>query len=291
MNQTAEVALPQKAILGEGAIWCQKRKRLIWVDILSQNLNIYDPRTSDNQVFHIGQDVGTVVPRESGGFLLAVRDGFASFDPDIENFEIVTLQKKEGIRFNDGKCDPAGRFWAGTMADDAQEGAAALYCLERDLSVSIKIPKVTISNGLVWSSDKKSFYYIDTPTRQIVSYDYDNASGHIENCQVAIKIDSQLGKPDGMTIDEEDMIHIALWEGGKVVRYNPRTGKLLSTIEVPAAKRVTSCAFGGEKLDELFITTASVGLTETELKEQFNAGNLFSIQMDVKGVPAFEFKG
>jgi sugar lactone lactonase YvrE len=291
MNRTAEVAFSPKAILGEGAIWCPKRKRLIWVDILSQNVNIYDPIKSDNQIYNIGQDVGTVVSRESGGFILAVRDGFASFDPDTKNFEMVALQKTVGIRFNDGKCDPAGRFWAGTMADNAQEGVATLYCLERDLSVSIKIPAVTISNGLVWSLDKKKFYYIDTPTRQIVSYDYNNTSGHIENCRVAIEIDNLLGKPDGMTIDEEDMIHIALWEGGKVARYNPRTGKRLSTIEVPAAKKVTSCAFGGENLDELFITTASVGLTETELKKQANAGHLFRMQMDVKGVPAFEFKG
>ena len=204
---------------------------------------------------------------------------------------MVAEQKADGVRFNDGKCDPAGRFWAGTMAYDQTEGAAALYCLESDLTVRKMIDKVTISNGLVWTADAKYFYYIDTPTNEVSVFDYDVDTGDIANRKTAIKIEENLGHPDGMSIDEEDMVWIAHWGGGRVTRWNPKTGKLVETIKVPQASLVTSCALGGPNLDELFITTASVNLNAEQKKLQPLAGSIFWIQLDVKGVPAFRFKG
>jgi sugar lactone lactonase YvrE len=201
------------------------------------------------------------------------------------------ILEAKGVRFNDGKSDPAGRFWAGTMADDMTEGGGALYCLDTDLTVRRMIEKVTISNGLVWTLDTKCFYFIDTPTREVAAFDYDIDSGNISNRTAAIKIEEKLGYPDGMAIDEADMVWIAHWGGGKVTRWNPKTGKLLETIKVPHASLVTSCAFGGPDLSELFITTATVDLNEKHKKSQTLAGSLFRVQLDVKGVPAFRFKG
>ncbi|MBT8367455.1 MAG: SMP-30/gluconolactonase/LRE family protein [Deltaproteobacteria bacterium] len=291
MTKIAEPILAANAVLGEGSLWDHRRNWLYWVDIIDRKVNIYDPATGNNRVLKVAQDVGTVVSDTSGNLVLALRDGFARLD--IKSGEIVMIaeQKVPGNRFNDGKCDPAGRFWAGTMAYDQNEGAAALYCLDTDLSVRRMIDNVTISNGLVWTSDMRCFYFIDTPTCEVAAFDYDVDSGNISNRKAVIKIDENLGYPDGMTIDEEDMVWIAHWGGGTVTRWNPRSGELLDTIKVPHASLVTSCAFGGPDLNELFITTATVDLNKEQRKLQTLAGSIFRIQLDVRGVPAFRFKG
>jgi sugar lactone lactonase YvrE len=291
MTDKADLVLKTEATLGEGPVWDCKTSQLYWVDIVNKIVNCYDPKLAKNSTFDIGQDVSCIVPRESSGFILGVREGIASVDANIDDFKIVVEKKAEGIRFNDGKCDPAGRFWAGTIADDVKEGTASLYCLNTDLHLDLKIPKVTISNGLAWTADHKKLYYIDTPTRQVVSYDYDIADGNIENKKVIIEIDQQMGFPDGMTIDEKGILYVAMWEGGKVVRINPITGVLLDSIEVPGANLVTSCTFGGVNLDELYITTARLGLSDSDLKEQSNAGSLFKVCPGAKGLPAFAFRG
>ena len=291
MAKIAEPILEAQALLGEGSLWDSAKNCLYWVDIVGCKVNIYDPVTGRNRVFHVSQDVGTVVPAKSGGLMIALRDGFARLK--IESGEVVMMaeKKREGIRFNDGKCDPAGRFWAGTMADEMTEGAGALYCLGADLTVRTMIERVTISNGLVWTSDAKRFYFIDTPTCEVAAFDYDVDTGDITNRKTAIKVDKNLGLPDGMAIDEEDMVWVAHWGGGKVTRWDPQTGKLLDLIEVPEASLVTSCAFGGPKLDDLFITSASVGLNDEQKKVQPLAGGIFRMKLNVKGVPAHPFDG
>jgi sugar lactone lactonase YvrE len=291
MAKIAEPILEARALLGEGSLWDSAKKCLYWVDILGRTVNVFDPATGRNRTLHVSQDVGTVVPSKSGDLMIALRDGFARLE--IESGAVVMMAeiKKEGIRFNDGKCDPAGRFWAGTVADDETQGAGALYCLDADLTVRTMIDHVTISNGLVWSSDAKRFYYIDTPTCEVAAFDYDVDSGNLANRKTAIKIDKSLGLPDGMAIDEEDMVWIAHWGGGQVTRWDPQTGKLLDRIDVPGAGLVTSCAFGGPGLDELFITSASVGLTDDQKKVQTLAGGIFRIKLNVKGVAAHPFDG
>ncbi|MBW2428879.1 MAG: SMP-30/gluconolactonase/LRE family protein [Deltaproteobacteria bacterium] len=291
MTKIAESVLAANAVLGEGSLWDHRRNCLYWVDILDRKVNIYDPATGANRVLKVGQDVGTVVSDTSGNLVLALRDGFARLDIKSGEVVMIAAQKVPGNRFNDGKCDPAGRFWAGTMAYDQNVGAAALYCLDIDLTVRRMIDNVTISNGLVWTSDMRCFYFIDTPTCEVAAFDYDVDSGNISNRKAVIKIDENLGYPDGMTIDEEDMVWIAHWGGGKVTRWNPKTGELLDTIKVPHASLVTSCAFGGPDLNELFITTATVDLNEEQRKLQPLAGSIFRIRLDVRGVPAFRFKG
>ncbi|NLX56551.1 MAG: SMP-30/gluconolactonase/LRE family protein [Planctomycetaceae bacterium] len=287
-----ELVLDAQATLGEGAIWHAREQRLYWVDIDLGRLHRYDPVSETDQVFELGQMIGTVVPRAGGGLMVALQHGFAAFDP--ESGELAFWGDPEQHlprnRFNDGKCDPAGRFWAGTISLDRQQGAASLYCLEPDGRVRTMWPGVTNSNGIAWSLDRRTMYYIDTPTQQVTAFDYELASGQITNPRVVISIPAAAGKPDGMTIDEAGMLWIALWEGSCVGRWDPHSGTQLLSISLPV-RRVTSCAFGGAQLDELYITTARTGLTESDLASQPQAGGLFRVRPGVRGVAAFEFQG
>ncbi|MDA0837493.1 MAG: SMP-30/gluconolactonase/LRE family protein [Planctomycetota bacterium] len=291
MSLTAKPILDIHATLGEGALWSVNAQIFYWVDIMEKQVHIYDPETGENRTLDTGQDVGTVVERESGGLMIAIREGFASLN--IETGEVKMLREEivNSVRFNDGKCDPAGRFWAGTMAYNGAKGAGKLYRLDPDFTLHTMLDSVTISNGLVWTSDNSTFYYIDTPTGRVDAYDYDHQSGNISNCRTAVQIPSGQGGPDGMTIDSEDMVWVAHWGGSCVTRWNPRTGVLLETVEVPGAKQITSCALGGPDLDDLYITSASLGLKDAGLEEQPDAGNLFRVKVNAKGVPAAGFKG
>ena len=287
-----ELILDAKATLGEGAIWDARAKVLYWVDIEAGRLHVFDPSTGSDQAFELGQMVGTVVPRARGGVMLALERGFAAFDPATGRLS-PWADPEEHLprnRFNDGKCDPAGRFWAGTISLDRRPGAASLYCLEPDGSVRTMLQGVTNSNGIAWGLDRQTMFYIDTPTRQVTALDYDMRTGRIENPRTAVTVPPDLGKPDGMTIDAEGSLWIALWDGGCVTRWDPRSGRLLETLAVPA-RRVTSCAFGGPDLDELYITTARTGLTESDLAGQPYAGGLFRARPGPRGMKAFEFGG
>jgi sugar lactone lactonase YvrE len=234
--------------------------------------------------------VGTVTVTRNGKLLLAVRSGFACLDPETGQLSPIADPEADlpGNRFNDGKCDPQGRFWAGTMVEHGPWGGAALYCLDTDLSVSKKLDGVTISNGLVWSRDSRRFYYIDTPTHQVFGFDFDPAGGELTNRRVVAEIPRELGAPDGMTIDEHDHLWIALWGGNSVVRVNPNGGKTDFRVTLPA-ENVTSCAFGGPDLDELYITTARVGLDAERRKAQPLAGCLFRARVPYRGVGSHRF--
>lgn len=289
MSRQAEPIVKQRAVLGEGALWYGPQRVLYWVDIMRQKVFIYNPATGENKDYDVGSHVGTVVPRKGGGLMLALQNGFASLD--LESSEVRYVGKVEADlpenRFNDGKCDPAGRFWAGTMNYDCVDCAGSLYVMETDHSVRKAIDGVTISNGLVWTSDAKLFYYIDSMSYEVAAFDYDISTGHIDHRRVAVRIGKDLGMPDGMSIDVEGMIWIAFYGGGHVCRFNPQTEELLETITVPEAKMVTSCAFGGANLDELYITTAG----GDDIADQSLAGSLFKAKTETQGVAAFEFGG
>jgi sugar lactone lactonase YvrE len=293
MKLKAEPVVRQGALLGEGAFWHVPDQSLYWVDIVGKKVFVYDPATGKNRTIPVANHVGTVVPRKSGGAIIAVKDGFAALD--LETGAVKMLAKVETDlpknRFNDGKCDPAGRFWAGSMAYDFAKGAGSLYCMDTKLHVRKVIPNVTISNGLVWTRDQKTFYYIDSGASCIAAYDYDNATGQIENRRIAVTISSEEGILDGMAIDVNDNVWVAIWQKGQVRCWDPRTGKPIETIDVPGAKLTTSCSFGGPNLDELYITSASDGLNAAEKAEQPLAGALFRVKPGVKGVPGFAFGG
>lgn len=287
-----ELVLDTKSDLGEGAIWNYKTGELLWVDITAKILNFYHPKLKNNKEMFTGQMIGTVVPAESGKVMVALQNGFYQLDPETGTKKLITNPEEgiEGNRFNDGKCDPAGRFWAGTMSTLGKRQAGALYRLDPDSSVHKMIDNVGTSNGIVWSPDYTKMYYIDTPTRKVMAWDYDNETGEISNPKTAIEVPEEMGYPDGMTIDEDGNVWIALWSGSAVGCWNPETGELLRTIGVPA-KNVTSVAFGDDDLGTLYITTARQGTSDEELEKFPHAGGVFKTRPGVKGVEAFFFKG
>jgi len=292
MSQSAELVLDAKATLGEGAIWDADRRVLYWVDIIGCQVHVYDPASAEDRAMDVGQYVGTVVPRRSGGLMLALHHGFAGLDPASGHVEIVADPEAHlpGNRFNDGKCDPAGRFWAGTLALEGTPEAASLYRLDADLTVHKMLGEVSCSNGIVWTQDKQTMYYIDTFLHRVDAFDYDLATGAISGRRTAFEVPSEMGYPDGSTLDSEGMLWVALWQGAAVSRWNPATGELLQVADVPAPN-VTSCAFGGPNLDQLYITTARDGMSEGALEQYPLAGGLFCADVGVTGLPADGFAG
>lgn len=285
-----ELVLDSKSELGEGALWNPKTQELLWINITGKILNFYKPESGNNKEMFTGQLIGTVVPTSSGNVLVALQNGIYFFDPETGTKKQMVNPESDlpNNRFNDGKCDPAGRFWAGTMSTKDEKNAGALYRLDSNLSIQKMIENVSISNGIVWSLDKTKMYYIDTPTQKVVVYDYDNSTGEIKNKKTAIEIPKEMGAPDGMTIDAEGNLWIALWGGFAVGCWNPESGELLQTVDVPA-KNVTSCAFGDEDLGTLYITTARISNSEEELDKFPFSGGIFKIRPGVKGIEAFFF--
>lgn len=206
-----------------------------------------------------------------------------------EKTSIAFIPDENGtIRCNDGKCDPAGRLWVGTMGFGAPKGKGSLYCIWPDGTINTMLTKVTISNGIVWSANQKYMYFNDTPTNKIIRFRYDNRSGNILYDGIAIQIPEGSGSPDGMAIDKNDNLWVAQWGGSGVYCYNPYTGELLTKVAVPAPN-VASCTFGGENLDTLYITTARSGLSEEQLREYPLSGSVFYCKPGAIGVKANHF--
>lgn len=288
----AKLCLNIKSKLGEGAIWYAPRQKLYWVDIEGMTLNVFDPLNLKNIAYPVGKRIGTVVPVDDDTVLIALEDGMATvdlIDASIKYHVYTDIHHEHSRRFNDGKCDPNGRFWVGTHSMAGIRGVSSLYCINSGFTLDEKITGVSISNGIAWSIDHKIMYYIDTPTGKVVQFNFNKENAEIANPKTIVAIPEEMGYPDGMTIDSEGMLWIALWDGFAVAQYDPRTGELLQKVAVPAPK-VTSCAFGGANLDTLFITTASVEMTENELKQYPLSGSIFSAKVGVTGVTSFNFK-
>ena len=292
MDTGVELLVDAHAQVGEGPLWDEEQQVLYWVDILSSLLYIYDPATGENRALDVGRHVGTVVTRASGGLMLAVREGFASFDLETQELTLIANPEAHitGNRFNDGKCDPAGRFWAGTMAYENPTNQGSLYRLDTDLSVHKIFGDVAISNGIIWSLDHTTMYYIDTLRKNVRAFDYADDTGDISNERVIIEVPEEVGMPDGMAIDSEGMLWVAHYGGSCVSRWNPSTAQLLEKIDLPVTQ-VTACAFGGPNMDILFITSAAQELDAEELARQPLAGGLFSIKTPYQGVLSFRFGG
>lgn len=276
-----ELLLDVQNQLGEGPMWDADAQLFYWVDILNNCFFSYDPIGGEQKRYEIGQPVGTVVLRQQGGFVLALRDGLAFWDAMNQQLEMIIDPEpdKPQSRFNDGAVDRQGRFWAGTMGAGGPVGA--LYRLDTDLSLHTMQTEVTISNGLGWSPDNRLMYFCDTATQTIFQYDFDPATGDLENRREYVKIPEDFGSPDGLTVDREGFVWSAQWGGWKIGRFDP-DGKLEREVAIPAA-RVTSCVFGGPDLNELYITTARVGIKESELQDQPAAGGVFRLKTDVTG--------
>ncbi|WP_088342079.1 SMP-30/gluconolactonase/LRE family protein [Robiginitalea sediminis] len=280
MKTTApEILLPHRATLGEGPVWDVYHRSFLWVDIMGKALHEYIPHLGQHQVRDLPQMPGAAALLPNGDFLLALQNGLAFMDRQTGALEPLADPEagKPNNRFNDGKCDPQGRFWAGTMSLDETPEAGSLYRLDTDRSLHHMVGGVSISNGLAWNEAADTLYYIDTPLCAVTAFDYNPGTGEITNRREAFAIDPGEGYPDGMCIDREGMLWIAHWGGWQVARWNPHTGKKLAEIRLPAA-HITSCCFGGETLSDLYITSARAGLSDSELMDQPEAGAVFVVR-------------
>lgn len=284
---SVEVLLAARSRLGEGVLWDDHRQRLIWVDIYNHCVHLTDPLNGTDRVFEVGDVVGVAVPLGSDHLLLAQRHQLTQLDlRSGERQALLSLETEQPEnRFNDGKCDPEGRFWFGSMGRQLSQGR--LYRYDPDGSVQVMEEGVTIANGLGWSPDRSTFYFTDSQAQQIYAYDYHHESGQIENRRTVIDLRHEPFVPDGLTIDSEGCIWSAMWDGWCVIRFDP-TGREMERIRLPV-QRPTNCTFGGADLDQLYITSASMGLSEQEIDRGVQAGDLFWIQTSIKGSPAGRF--
>ncbi len=281
-------ALPVAAGLAEGPCWWTEWQVLLWVDIEASRIGFFDPQTGRNNFLSLPAHVGAVVPTSVGDLLLATAAGFMRMDP--RNGAVTLLSDPEldrpGNRFNDGKCDPWGRFWAGTMAYDFEPLAGSLWRLDGDGGITRQRSQLTVSNGLAWSQDLGTLYFIDSPTRRVMAFPLSSAGEIVGEPSICVAIpDDWDAVPDGMCIDAEGMLWIALFGGSCVTRWDPISGQLLDRLELPC-RQVTSCCFGGPNLDQLFITTARREMDAAAIAAEPLAGGLFQADVGVKGLPA-----
>lgn len=283
----AKPFFPAKAILGESTLWLANKQSLCWVDIVKGEIHTLHLPTMQHAFFGTAQAVGTIVPTNGEGFAAALATGFYLTDAVGLTKRIAQPEElSPGLRFNDGKCDRKGRFWAGTqyMRGD-MKGKGYFWRLNPDGSVKTMLTGITTSNGLAWNADDTTLYYIDTATYTVMAYPFDLERGELGEGRPCVQVPREFRSPDGMTIDREGMLWIAHWGGYAVRRYDPGTGQCISVLPVPAEK-VTCCCFGGKNLDTLYITTAS---ENTDPKKDPQAGNLFQANVGVQGYEPFNF--
>jgi len=279
ITQPKVVQQAPRSLLGEGPVWDDKNEALYWVDIDKAMLHVYYPELIIAKSFTLKEAASCVAFCSDGRLLLALKHALALFDPKSSGLkQVKSVDVGKRVRFNDGKCDNEGRFWVGTMDVEEKEPIGALYVVEAGFKIRKALEGVTISNGIGWSLDYNEMYYVDSPTRKVSVFRYDK--GEISGLLRNIDLSFQRGVPDGLTVDAEGKIWVAIWEGSCVLRIDPVSSKVLSRIELPAP-RVTSCTFGGRYLDTLFVTTAQ--------NEKGVGGKLFSVKTDVKGLPANVF--
>jgi sugar lactone lactonase YvrE len=287
----AELLLDARANLGEGPAWDAKAGVLYWVDIHAGDLHTFDPASGEDRATHLGGVIGCAAPFRGGGLVVALGLDIQALSlPGGSLGHLATPEQISGNRFNDGKCDPAGRFLAGTMDDAEKEARGSLYSLSPGGAVKTLLTGLHISNGLTWSPDYKTFYFIDTPTRLVMAYDYDLNTGALARPRPALRVPADLGWPDGMTSDLEGQLWIAMWGGAKVTRWDPTSGQMTAAWPLPALN-ITSCIFGGRERTDLYITSARKGMTPDELTAYPLSGGLFRLRLGVCGLPTFEFGG
>jgi sugar lactone lactonase YvrE len=287
-----ELVADVRCALAEGPLWLPGQQLLIWVDIVAGHVHRMNPATGDHVIYDAGVPVSAVVPRRDGDLVLVVEHGVDSIDASWrERQQLLKLPGPPDVawRTNDAKADPAGRLWVGTLAYNEQPGAGALFRVDPDLATTTIVSAATIANGMAWTADRTTMYWVDTPTGRVDAFQYDLATGAVSQRRPAIEIADGGGMPDGLTIDTEDHLWVALFGGWQVRRYRP-DGVLDGIVSVPA-EQVTSCTFGGPDLTDLYITTARKNLDEEALREQPLAGGVFRCSPGVSGRSADAFGG
>ncbi len=278
--------LPVDNLLGESPVWHPGRRSLFWVDI--EKKKIYEkPHPGNKAIVHqLHYPIGALVIENDHSMIIALQDQIFAYYLETKNARLLCDLEKDIAtnRANDGKCDPAGRLWQGTMDMDCAPGAGALYCIEEGKTPRKMLSGLSISNGMAWSPDGRWFYFIDSPTYRIECYRYDVATGNIAFERTAVHVPTDMGMPDGMTIDRNGMLWVAHWGDGTLRQWNPDTGELEESINLPAPQ-ITSCTFGGDHYDELFVTSARTGMSAAALEQYPQSGALFMIKVPVGGFP------
>lgn len=292
MSLIPEVVCDTISLLGEGPVWDDRTGTITWIDILNGRVHML-PSNGHVRTLQVGQMIGAVALREKGGYIAAIQEGFAFIDGT--NGSVTKINDPESHlpdnRFNDGKCDEAGRFWAGTMSLHDKPGQGNLYCFDKSHQVRKVLSDVNLSNGLAWSSDSTMFYHVDSPIRQVSVFPFDLTTGAIGNQSFVFNTPEEDGYPDGMTIDSDNKLWIAHYDGWQVCRWDPATGEKLLTIKLPVSQ-VTCCTFGGANHEDLYITSGRQTLTEGQLKDQPLAGSLFVVRnCGFRGRPVARFNG
>jgi sugar lactone lactonase YvrE len=278
--------------LGEGPVWSPDEQTLYWVDIQNHLVYRFYPANGTYEVFDVGIAITVLAPRASGGFVAGTAKGFAFWDPSLQKLDFVGDPEaaNRDIRFNDGSVDAKGRFLAGTMHEvESDRPHGSLYRLDPDGSIHRLMTGFTVYNGTAWSPDHKTMYLTDTFRREILAFDYDPESGTLDNRRTFVNVPEEDGFPDGHTVDSEGFLWSTHWGGWKITRYNP-SGKVDREIRLPVPN-VTCCTFGGKNLDELYITTAWLGMSDEDRKEHPLSGDLFRLRPGIRGMKKTKFAG
>lgn len=288
---TPECVWNAHAQLGEGPLWSVREQALYWVDILGHRLHRHSA-TEGQRTWQFDEEVSAVAERAEGPELIITRrHGVAAFNPKTEKLTPLAQLETDipTNRFNDGKCDRVGRFWAGTMDFACEQSTGSLYRFSPDLSYKRMDSEYIVTNGPAWSTDYRTLYHNDSVNGRVYAFDFDLESGELSNKRLFLQFSPTDGSPDGMTTDSEGGLWIAHWGANKLTRHDAE-GSVLRTIELPCSQ-VTSCAFGGRDLKTLYITSAANGLSEQQLEREPLAGGLFALDIDIAGLPANLFRG
>lgn len=287
----AELVQREEALVGEGPVWLPGERLLLWLDIKGQRVFRLDPSTGAARSWSLPDRVGAIIPRGKGGFVLLAKRGVCTGDFPFESLDTVSRPEHDlpDNRFNDAKCDPVGRLWAGSMDDNEKLASGCLYRIDA-LSSPVRVKSgVNLSNGLGWSPDGRTMYFVETLRHVIWAHDYDVASGEAGAARVFAEVPLSDGYPDGMCVDADGCVWLAHWGGARLTRFTP-AGKVDRVVRVPVPQ-VASCAFGGPALDTLYVTTAAVGLSAQALAAAPLSGSVFAVQPGVKGMPVAAFRG
>lgn len=282
--------VPGDAFLGEAPLWQADEGRLTWLDILRPSLHSADASGNDQRTTELAEMTTSIAPRRSGGYICTTQSAFALVDPNSGRLEpfAETPISMEGVRFNDGKCDSQGRYWAGTLSLDASPGGGTLFCLDTEQKVEVRDENLHICNGIDWSPDDRTMYLADSGKRVIYRYAFEAETGELGTRELFYEHDTG-GTLDGLVVDEEGFLWTAVWDGWRVLRLRP-DGKVERTVDLPVP-RPTSCTFGGESMKTLFITSARVRLAATQLAEAPESGSVFALETDVSGRPVHAYGG
>lgn len=282
-------SIPSQCFLGEGPLWITKLGCFFWVDIEKGILHRYHLASEKLEIRHFPNRLAVVLEGQNGKLILGLDRKLVRYDWETQEIEeLCEVEEDLALnRFNDGKVDPQGRIWIGTLSTLFTEGAGSLYRIGSDLSPEVQLKNLTISNGMAWTAEQQTFYFIDTPTKKIQEFAFDPESGTIEFRRIAVEIPEELGFPDGMCIDRNGMLWVAHYAGSGVYCWNPNTGQLLDKIQLPVP-HVTSCCFGGENLDVMLITTAQENLTADDLEKYPQSGDVFLVNVEVGGFESYQ---